>query len=264
MEFTFYKYQGTGNDFVMINGISQTLNMDLFSESKVRQLCDRRFGIGADGLIIMERSEKADFRMLYYNADGRQSSMCGNGGRCIVDFAIEQGVVFDQCSFEAVDGMHFGKRSEKLITISMQDVHDFEHFINGDYTINTGSPHYVSEVGDVDQIDLIAFAKEIRYSEAYAEDGINVNVVSSSGEGLSMRTYERGVEDETYSCGTGVTAAALVHSLKSNLKGEQSLQIATKGGLLQVNFIANTNQSFTNIMLSGPVVCVYKGITKLD
>jgi len=264
---TFDKYQGTGNDFIMIddrdesfpsNNIlinANTPNEKIYS-SFVHELCDRRFGIGADGLILIRNHNIYDFEMIYYNSDGRIGSMCGNGGRCAVRFAESLGIFENETRFNAVDGEHTAQANSNEIFLKMGQVHSFEHHQEFDF-MNTGSPHHVIYVKDVEVVDVIKIGREIRYSKKYEkEEGTNVNFVQIiNSETLKVRTYERGVEDETYSCGTGVTACALSANLKyTSMKSP--IKIITKGGNLRVSFEAD----FQNIYLIGPAKRVFQGI----
>ena len=255
MQLTFYKYQGAGNDFVMIDNRQQ-----VFDKTNIEQiafLCDRRFGIGADGLILLENHDVADFRMVYYNADGNESSMCGNGGRCITAFAKYLGIVEDSATFEAIDGMHEATIDNAIVSLKMQDVSDIENH-NSHVFLDTGSPHHVQLESQLDQLDIKVKGSEIRYGSPYNEAGSNVNFVNKNADdNFSVRTYERGVEDETLSCGTGVTAVALaMHYIGETEKNTIALQ--TQGGLLKVSF-QKTDNGYKNIWLIGPATQVYKG-----
>lgn len=254
---TFYKYHGTGNDFVMID------NRDnIFPKSKdlVSGLCHRRFGVGADGLILLENDAASDFRMVYYNADGNESTMCGNGGRCIVAFAHFLHIFADRCAFNAVDGLHEASVSKGLINLKMIEVPAISHY-NGYSVLNTGSPHYVKFTDRLEDMDVAAAGRAIRYSAEFAVEGINVNFAEKTGDNsLFVRTYERGVEDETYSCGTGVTAAALVTMHGS---GSESISVKTLGGELTV-CAKRSGEGFSEIWLEGPAVQVFKGETELQ
>ena len=255
----FTKYQGTGNDFIMIDHRGEKW-LDHEDREMINKLCDRRFGIGADGLILLEEEEGYDFKMVYFNADGNQSTMCGNGGRCVVAFANSLGLIGDSCSFLAIDGIHLGRIVGEEIQIQMIDVE--EAICNGsDYVLDTGSPHFVRFVSDAAELDIISEGKGIRYSEAFKEDGINVNFVSKVGDGILVATYERGVEDETLSCGTGVTAAALSYAMYANLhSGDYEIPIRSKGGNLKVSFAYNKEeQSFANVWLIGQAKAVFNG-----
>lgn len=248
----FYKYQGTGNDFVMID------NRDLdFPKNKnlIAKLCDRRFGIGADGLILLENDDKYDFKMVYYNADGGESTMCGNGGRCLVAFAFFLDIFENKCTFIAIDGEHEAKIQNGIVKLKMIDVNTITHD-GEDSVLNTGSPHYVKYVDDIANYDVFGNGNAIRNSGNYQENGINVNFVEAIGkEEIFVRTYERGVEDETYSCGTGVTASALTFLQKNNLN---SIKVKTLGGDLKV-YADKNGDSFEQIWLEGPAKQVFKG-----
>ncbi len=258
MELSFSKYHGTGNDFVIIDGMSPLFDISIFDQYTVKSICDRRFGVGADGLIILRPSPTQNFKMDYFNADGRRSTMCGNGSRCLIDFAIQNSYALNQCSFEAVDGIHKAIKTD-VINVSMQDVIKVE--VHDDsFIMDTGSPHYVKVVDDVDTIHLVESAHAIRYSDAYKNEGINVNFMHRTDQGIQMRTYERGVEDETYSCGTGTVACAIAASLKWDL--QSPVHISTKGGPLQVEF-RKEGDSFIDIKLIGPAIHVYSGTIKL-
>lgn len=255
MQQTFYKYQGTGNDFVMIDNRQQTFNKK--DTKHIAFLCDRRFGIGADGLILLENHDTLDFKMVYYNADGNESSMCGNGGRCLVAFAKNLGVINDKAVFEAIDGLHHATINDDIVKLQMQDVNEVEKYENHVF-LDTGSPHHVQFEDAIDDFDIKTKGAEIRYGKPYNEVGSNVNFVKKlSDYSFRVRTYERGVEDETLSCGTGVTAVALaMHAID---KTESKLiNLEVEGGELQVSFNVQ-NGSYTNVWLIGPAKFVYKG-----
>lgn len=255
MEYTFYKYQGAGNDFILIDNRDKsfaTNNVELY-----KQLCDRRFGIGADGLMLLENVAGYDFKMVYYNSDGRESSMCGNGGRCIVRFAEHLKIVKSECRFLAVDGEHYAKISDKKIELQMIDVKSWSS-VENNFEINTGSPHYITWVNDLEQIDVYNSGRAIRYNEHYKNEGINVNFVEESANAINVRTYERGVEDETLSCGTGVTACAMAFAIKHHLVGQQKINIQTPGGSLEVSF-KKDNNGFEHVFLIGPAEKVFQG-----
>jgi diaminopimelate epimerase len=258
MNIPFYKYQGTGNDFVMIDQ-RKTQYLTRHDTKIINHLCDRRFGIGADGLILLQNTEGAfDFEMIYFNADGSESTMCGNGGRCIVAFAQFLKVFDNQCVFKAIDGAHEAKvLLSGWVELKMIDVKNIE--IGSDYYLmNTGSPHYVVFVEDLTDIDIYENGRAIRYSTRFAKEGVNVNFVEiKKGEGIEVATYERGVEDETFSCGTGVTAAAISYYLKNGAL--ENVPIKTKGGELEVRFHKNTEGVFENVWLCGPATQVFKG-----
>lgn len=256
MQHTFYKYQGTGNDFIMIDNRTGTFSKN--DTKLVAFLCDRRFGIGADGLILLEDDSNADFRMVYYNSDGNQSSMCGNGGRCIMAFARQLGIVEDEATFIATDGMHEATAdSNGIISLKMKDVNMVTVYENYVY-LDTGSPHHVEMTDGLDTMDVKKIGAQIRYSGMYGDEGSNVNFVDYVGtDKFAVRTYERGVEDETLSCGTGVTAVAIaMKTLGKTNKNKVVLQ--TLGGELEVSFTQNGKQ-FTDIYLTGPATFVFKG-----
>jgi diaminopimelate epimerase len=256
MNLTFYKYQGTGNDFIIIDSRH---NKIVLSKQQVHNLCNRHFGIGADGLMLMTNHSDYDFEMIYYNADGNQSSMCGNGGRCMVQFAYDMGLRKSEYLFSAVDGNHKAVIEDNgWIDLNMKDVDKVEVSSLSDFILDTGSPHYVKPVGDVWNIDVVKEGREIRYSRRFVDKGINVNFVESEEDGsICVRTYERGVEDETLSCGTGVTASALVFA--HNDKGFNRVNVKTPGGDLAVEFEKSSEISFRNIWLCGPAVFAFKG-----
>jgi diaminopimelate epimerase len=256
MRIDFFKYQGTGNDFIIIDNRAGTLNFDA---AQVAFLCHRRFGIGADGLMLLEAEPGLDFRMVYFNSDGKQSSLCGNGARCITAFARHLGLVDSDAKFMAIDGVHEAKiGDDDRVSLKMQDVKHME--IAGDYCwLDTGSPHYVKIVEGVDELDIVREGRTIRNSDRYREEGTNVNFMEKRGDDLFVRTYERGVEDETYSCGTGVTAAALVAAVKGIATGKNSCIIHTRGGSLEVTFEKVLENNFYNIWLRGPAVMVFQG-----
>lgn len=248
----FYKYQGTGNDFVMIDNRDGQFPV---SQAYIEHLCHRRFGIGADGLILLQNDPDYDFRMVYFNADGREGSMCGNGGRCTVRFAEDLGIFSGSTTFIAVDGEHEATANSEVIALKMGEVHSLEQHEEYDF-MNTGSPHYVKYVSDISNFDVFNEGRKIRYADEWVKrGGTNVNFVELlENETLYVRTYERGVEDETYSCGTGVTACALSAYLKYNKASP--VKIITNGGNLQVSF----DKDFQNIRLIGPAVRVFEGI----
>jgi len=255
MIYTFYKYQGTGNDFVMIDNRQNTFNK---KDTKfVNFLCDRRFGIGADGLILLENHPEYDFKMVYYNADGNQSSMCGNGGRCLTAFAKYMGVIENKATFEAIDGLHHAIVEGDLVKRQMQNVANIETH-HSHLFLDTGSPHHVQFENELEMLDVKTKGSKIRYGSPYNESGTNVNFVEKINENtFSVRTYERGVEDETLSCGTGVTAVALAmyHNKETD---DELVNLKTKGGTLQVSFNA-TNNAYDDIWLIGPAAYVFKG-----
>lgn len=228
------------------------------NQTLIAGLCHRRFGIGADGLILLQNTDGYDFKMVYFNADGRAGSMCGNGGRCAVRFAQDLGIFEDSTTFLAVDGPHKAVACEGEIFLKMSDVSDIQRFENHDF-INTGSPHHVAFVADLDATDVFDEGQQIRYSSVYeAQEGTNVNFVQVLDEqSIYVRTYERGVEDETYSCGTGVTACALSAHLRFGTT--DPINVLTKGGSLRVSFVKQSDTTFDNIYLIGPALRVFEG-----
>ena len=256
----FYKYHGTGNDFILLD---QRFRQELqdTDHQRIAALCQRRFGIGADGLILLRQSDEADFHMAYFNADGYPSSMCGNGGRCVVAFAKRLNVFTgSQCRFSASDGLHSAELlPDGRVALEMSAVPEIRRA--GDaFFLDTGSPHHVCFVPEPDAVDVQAAGARIRYSDAYRSEGVNVNFVAEQGGGLRVRTYERGVEAETWSCGTGVTAAALAYWYKnSGRSGAHSLPISTPGGELEVRFTYDPSLGFRQIFLVGPAVAVFEG-----
>ena len=256
MQIEFYKYQGTGNDFVMIDNRSNFFpkeNVEL-----IAHVCNRRFGIGGDGLIVLENDEATDFKMVYYNSDGNQSSMCGNGGRCLVAFAKKLNVIKNGCTFIATDGLHHATVAENgQVSLQMIDVATVK--IEPDYTfLNTGSPHHVQLVEDLENYNIKENGAAIRYGELYGKVGSNINFVKQiNADTFSLRTYERGVEDETLSCGTGATAAAIAMNATGKTNST-SIHLNVEGGKLEVSFDKNDGQ-FTNVFLKGPAEFVFKG-----
>lgn len=252
----FHKYQGTGNDFIIID--NRDLKFNRTDNVLVEKLCDRRFGIGADGLMLLQNKQGYDFEMVYYNSDGNESSMCGNGGRCISEFARTLGLVKDKAHFIAIDGAHESLIKPGFITLKMKDVKEVEE--NADFSfLNTGSPHYVALVNDVEHYNVFEEGKKIRNNNRFKAEGTNVNFIEKKYNELFVRTYERGVEGETYSCGTGVTAAALVAAIKNISTAQDYCDIKTLGGNLKVKFHKQADNSFTDVWLEGPAVFVFKG-----
>ncbi len=254
MLLTFYKYQGTGNDFVMIDNRSNSFPKE--NTKLVAKLCDRRFGIGADGLILLENDKAVDFKMVYYNSDGNQGSMCGNGGRCLVAFAKYLGIINKEASFNAVDGFHSAIIENDIVELKMNNVSEIWIKPNA-YFLDTGSPHHVQLVEELKDFDVHKEGAKLRYG-LYGEKGSNINFVEPLGEdSFAVRTYERGVENETLSCGTGVTAVAIAMHKANKVKSE-AVDIETKGGKLQVRFLAGVN-GYSKVSLIGSALQVFKG-----
>lgn len=256
MNITFFKYQGTGNDFIMVNAVDKGITLEPL---QIQRLCNRKFGIGADGIILIKADVKTDFYVDYYNPDGSQS-FCGNGSRCAVAFAFAENVFEGKtCSFNAIDGTHTGEVLDiDNIEISMRDVEGIEE-VDGDFVLDTGSPHFVRRCNALKELDIITEARKVRYNQRFSEQGINVNFISQNESEIHMRTYERGVEDETLSCGTGVTAVAL-SSVSED--GVYARKIITKGGDLMVNF-KKSGDLFQTIRLQGAAKFVFSGLVNL-
>lgn len=254
MDLEFYKYQGTGNDFIMVDNRSKT-----FPKNKtdiIAKLCNRNFGIGADGLILLEEDTDTDFKMVYYNSDGNESTMCGNGGRCIVAFAHKLGLFETNTTFIAIDGLHHASITNDIVSLQMIDVDDVKIFDNYVFT-NTGSPHHVQLVNELNGYDVFSNGRKIR-NNVYGTEGSNVNFVEQiTPNTFRVRTYERGVEDETLACGTGVTAVAIaMHATKKT--NNTSIILPVEGGELEVSF-EEKNNTYTNVFLKGPATFVFKG-----
>lgn len=256
MKLYFSKYQATGNDFILID--NRKSFFDTKNQELISSLCHRRFGIGADGVILLEKSKDYDFYMRYYNADGCEASMCGNGGRSIVLFAKTLGIVNEHTVFKAPDGVHSASFTEKGVALQMQDV-SFVESIGADYFLNTGSPHYVKIVSSLEKWDTVKKGREIRCSKRFIKEGTNVNFLCVNNDMLQMTTYERGVEDETYSCGTGAVATAIVAGV---LNGKSKQKLYTKGGVLYVSF-QKKESVYKNIILEGAVENVFEGYVLL-
>lgn len=247
----FYKYQGTGNDFII------TTELETATTEQIKFLCNRKYGVGSDGLILMKESTTVHFEMMYYNSDGTES-FCGNGSRCAVMHAKYLGWITNECVFDSNDGEHRAEISGDTVALQMHNV-DMVLVEDGGYILHTGSPHYIAYTQEIDNLDLISAAHTIRYNDIFAETGINVNYLEPRNGVLYIRTYERGVEDETLSCGTGVTAAAIAHYLETESTQKRFTQkLQTRGGALTVSFDKKAT-SFENIYLSGPAVQVFAG-----
>jgi diaminopimelate epimerase len=260
MQLDFYKYQGTGNDFVMIDNRSNPFPKE--NTQLVAHLCDRRFGIGADGLILLDNDTDTDFRMVYYNSDGNLSSMCGNGGRCLVAFAKKLNVIQNETTFIATDGLHYATvGNDGIVSLQMIDVEAINN--TSEYSfLNTGSPHHVQLVDDLEHFNVKDNGAAIRYGELYGKEGSNINFVKKIDEAtFSLRTYERGVEDETLACGTGATAVAIA----MNATGQTDLNVINlnvEGGKLAVSF-EKIEGKYTNVFLKGPAEFVFKGTIEI-
>ncbi len=255
MNIHFYKYQGTGNDFVIID--NRTNHFSKKNTVLINKLCDRRFGIGADGLILLENSDTTDFKMVYFNADGNESTMCGNGGRCIVAFANRLGIIKNETTFNAIDGTHYATIENDVVNLQMKDVSEIKQN-DSHIFLDTGSPHHVEFHNDISKIDVKNLGRAIRIGAPYFEEGTNVNFVEQiNNNTFKVRTYERGVEDETLSCGTGVTAVAIAAS-KSKKTLSNTINIETLGGNLNVSFKID-NTIYKDIFLSGKATFVFEG-----
>lgn len=258
----FYKYHGAGNDFILLDERNTRINLN---NQEIAFLCDRHKGIGADGLMRLIESSEYDFEMKYYNSDGKEGTMCGNGGRCIVSFAFDIGIQKSDYQFIAIDGLHQAKilqldRNEKIIELNMINV---DQIINNEnFVINTGSPHHLNFLTNIDQINVLEEGSKIRYSDHFKKEGINVNFIEERENELFVRTYERGVENETLACGTGVTAAAIGSAIRQKLKYNE-FNIKTLGGDLKVSFDIQSENHFTHIKLTGPTSFVYQGEIEL-
>ena len=259
MELQFYKYQGAGNDFVMID--NRTNQFDKQNNQLINKLCDRRFGIGADGLILLENSDKFDFKMHYFNADGNESTMCGNGGRCIVAFAKKLNIIQDKTIFEAIDGIHHAAIVRDGVKLQMIDV-NFILEQKDHLFLNSGSPHYVTFQENIDKLDVKDAGSKIRNSKQYKKEGTNVNFVEQLDENVfNVRTYERGVEDETLACGTGVTAVAIA-AFQANKTKNNHIYLNTLGGLLEVSF-EKEDAKYHHVFLKGPATFVFEGFISI-
>ena len=253
MKTKFHKYEGAGNDFIIIDNRDKSFDKSNFQ--LIQAMCDRKKGIGADGLILLQIAEKYDFEMVYFNANGHIGSMCGNGGRCIVDFAKQLNIFDKECEFLACDGPHIASWSDSSVSLRMQDVYSIECGEDFFY-LDTGSPHYVKFVKDLHKINVLEEGRKIRYNSRFKEVGTNVNFVELNNDKLYIRTYERGVEDETLACGTGVVASAL-SAFESGLIPSKSIEVIAYGGDLKVTF--DKDENYKNIHLIGPYRCVFKG-----
>ena len=260
MKLQFFKYQGTGNDFIIVDNRNSAYNL---TQPQIEKLCERRFGIGADGLMLLNIKQGFDFEMKYYNADGKEGSMCGNGARCMTKFAYHLGIHLEVYSCLAAVGIHEAEIDiDGIVSLKMKDVKIIRKFHN-DFILDTGSPHYIKMVTHVMDVDVFKKGSEIRNSKEFEDEGINVNFVEQMREAdkITVRTYERGVEDETLSCGTGVTAAALV--CYHNENGFNDVEVKTLGGILSVEYDRIDDSRYENIWLCGPAEKVYEGSVEI-
>ena len=250
----FYKYHGTGNDFILINSFDDDINI---SYKNIKHMCHRQFGIGADGLMILRKKDGYDFEMDFYNSDGKKGSMCGNGGRCIVAFAHHLGIINDKAHFYAPDGEHYAKYfGTNKISLQLNNVNKIETHKLGLF-MDTGSPHLVVFKNNANGLNVFEQGHTIRYSDDYKEQGVNVNFVIPDVNTSSVFTYERGVENQTLSCGTGTVASAI--ALHKSKGINPPVKLATLGGDLTVYFDNIRNNEYNNIWLEGPVEKVYSG-----
>ena len=256
MVMNFHKYQGTGNDFIIVNNLDNSLDsMDI---ETIQFLCDRNFGIGADGFIKINRSEQFDFDLDYYNSDGSKS-FCGNGARCAVTYVRENLFSKVHYTFSAFDGLHEANIKNLKVALKMKNT-VYNQQGSSEFILNTGSPHYVQYVNDLKTLDVSKEGREIRYSERFNAEGINVNFVKQiTSNAISIRTYERGVENETLSCGTGATACAIVNAIVEDLYGCQKIEVEVKGGKLEVDYNRLNYTDFEEILLIGPAEKVFEG-----
>ena len=260
MNLQFFKYQGTGNDFILVDNRNNEITL---TPDQILKLCERKFGIGADGLMFLQEKSGYDFEMKYFNADGREGSMCGNGGRCMIKFVYHLGIHREMYKFLAVDGAHEAEIDiDGIVSLKMKDVRTIKKF-HADFILDTGSPHYIKMVNHVMDMDVFKKGYEIRHSKEFEDEGINVNFVEQTDEPdkIIVRTFERGVEDETLSCGTGVTAAALV--CYHNENGFNEVEVKTSGGNLTVEFDRVDEDRFENIWLCGPAEKIFEGTVKI-
>lgn len=251
MTLKFSKFQGTGNDFIMVENLEGNIQL---SKEQIQHVCDRKFGVGSDGIILIENSTESDYEMVFYNPDGSQS-FCGNGSRCSAIFAMQFLPLNESFSFKAIDGIHHAQVVQEKVSVSIPKNLVIRN-IDGRTFLDTGSPHVVIFTEGIDTQDIIAPAREIRYSDAFAPGGTNVNFVERTVFGIRVRTYERGVENETLSCGSGVTACAIAAANKFDLNSP--VRVETMGGILEVKFTRNEAE-FSGVWLTGPAQKVYEG-----
>jgi len=257
MKLEFYKYHGAGNDFIMID--CRNADEKVFSLEVVKHLCNRHLGIGADGLILLLKDNSTDFRMKYFNSDGKEGTMCGNGGRCIAAFARDLGIIKDKTVFSGIDGLHQASfLGHERVDLQMIDVKEVKRFDDG-FLINTGSPHFVCFKNSIKDINVFEEGREMRHQERFSSSGANINFVETiDNNSFKIRTFERGVEDETLACGTGSVASA-ISSYITHKTDKSAYIIEAEGGRLEVRFTANKDGSYTDVWLKGPVKFVFKG-----
>ena len=279
MQMKFYKYQGAGNDFLIADNRDGSVQLDT---AQIAALCDRRYGVGADGLMLLESSAEYDFRMVYYNSDGSGGMMCGNGGRCMVAFAADRGIThFD---FDAADGFHTAEIQQfdgpcKVVRLKMKDVMNYEYYpsLTGPeaesdgYFLDTGTRHYVRFVAGLDTYDIVTEGRDIRYNAAELQPiGTNVNYVEPFDGGVKVRTYEKGVEDETFACGTGIVASCVASCIKGvnpsekHADGRVRYDVKAKRDSLSVDFIPSENMTAQDVWLTGPATYVAEIIVDID
>ena len=266
----FYKYQGAGNDFLIADNRDGSISL---TTKQIASLCDRRYGIGADGLMLLETSDRYDFKMTYFNSDGSGGMMCGNGGRCMVAFAADRGIThFD---FEAADGFHTAEvlsdsRGVKVVRLKMKDVTEIARYeeLTGvqtraeGYFLDTGTRHYVRQVRNLDNYDVVGEGRHIRFqAQEFLPVGVNVNFIEPQDGVLKVRTYEKGVEDETFACGTGIVAsciAAYVSGVKPSYleEGRIRYDVQAKRDRLSVDFVKNGQDLYSDVWLTGPATFV--------
>ncbi len=269
MQLSFFKYQGAGNDFIIIDE-RETSPVSSHPDKNrlIEFLCDRRFGIGADGLMLLKNHADYDFEMVYFNSDGLEGTMCGNGGRCLVAFANHLEIISHQAKFLAIDGSHkatidSSEGNSHIVSLEMKDVTVIKPFEEG-YLLDTGSPHFVVFKNDIQSIDLLTLGRTWRNHEVFGNDGVNFNIAEKSGNTIHVRTYERGVEEETLACGTGITATAIALHYKEKATGNQRYELKAKGGDMQVSFENKQPGIYTQIYLQGPATKVFQGELVID
>ena len=259
MKISFSKYNGAGNDFIVIDNRYNKLSL---TKSQIFKLCNRNIGIGADGIISIESSDKTDFEILHYTSDGTLGSLCGNGSRCAVSFAYRNKIINKETRFEAFDGSHKAEIINDELIIMQMKLNS--KIIENEYGVwlDTGSPHLIVESNNTDMIDVKNAGQSIRYNDFYKEEGVNVNFVEKvSDDVFKIRTYERGVEDETKACGTGSTASAICMNYLGRTKSNE-IKMKCQGGDLNIKFI-NTDDEFSNISITGPAKFVFEGVIEI-